>query len=181
MITIRCTQKLLNELHLIKDELPDPEDGFLGSWFGNLFRLERRKCVLFTNDRTRYSVLLFGLTKNDFENLGRRFVSGLIDNLKRDGFSSKAIAGIRWACQTAAWGTTNSRSVLGTMNDMILTSRLMVSTHHRDIVAEIERLNHQLNRTPISTFKYSRPIEEIKTASDGWPAGVRHPGAKGTT
>lgn len=170
MITIRCTQKLLKKLNLRKDELPDPEDGFLGSWFANLFRLERRKSVLFTNDRTRYSVLLFGLMKHDFDSLGQRFISGLIDNLKKDGFPSETIASIGIACHPVGWGATNSRSVLGTMNDMITTSKLMVSTQRRDILSEIETLNHQLNRTPISTLKHLRPIDEIRAAVDDWSA-----------
>jgi hypothetical protein len=168
MLTLRCTHKLLKEPHLPKDELPDPADGIFGSWFGHLFRLERRKCVLFTNDRTRYSVLLFGLMKDDFHILGQCFLSGLTENLRNDGIPSETIASIGIACYPIAWGTTNSRSVLGTMNDMIMTSKLLVSTQRQDILAEVEYLNHQLNRTPISTLKYLRPINEFKNALENW-------------
>jgi hypothetical protein len=168
MLTLRCTHKLLKEIHLPKDELPDPGDGFLGSWFGHLFRLERRKCVLFTNDRTRYSVLLYGLKKHDFGQLGYSFLSGLDENLRNDGFSSETIVSIGTACYPIAWGTTNSRSVLGTMNDMIMTSRVMVSTQRQDILAEVKSLNHNLNRTPISTLNYLRPVDELRDVLHDW-------------
>ena len=94
MIIFRCTQKLLAELHLQKQKLEDPGNGFLGSWFANLFRLERRKCVLFTNDRTLYSVLLYGLRKPDFEALGQRFTKQLLSNLKTDGFPPELVTSI---------------------------------------------------------------------------------------
>ena len=121
MIIFRCTQKLLAELHLQKQKLEDPGNGFLGSWFAILFRLERRKCVLFTNDRTLYSVLLYGLRKPDFEALGQRFTKQLLSNLKTDGFPPELVTSIGMTCQKASWSATNSRSVLGSMNDMIFT------------------------------------------------------------
>jgi len=159
---------MLKELCLSKSELGEPENGFLGSWFANLFRLERRKCVLFTNDRTLYSVLLYSLRKADFDNLGKRFVAGLTANLQRDGFPAETIASIGMACHPVAWGATNDRSVLGSMNDMVSCSRYMVALRRQEPELEVAHLNHELNRTPMSALKLVVAIEEMRAALKEW-------------
>jgi len=168
MIIFRCTQKLLTELHFNKQNLKDPGEGFLGSWFANLFRIERRKCVLFTNDRTLYSVLLYGLKKPDFDALGQRFTSGLLANLKNDGFPPEQVASIGMTCQKVSWGVTNNRRVLGSMNDMILTTKYMVAVYRQPIEQEIAQLNHELNRTPMSMLKRIVAIDEMRAALEHW-------------
>jgi len=155
MIVFRGTQKLLKELRIKKADLVDPGDGVLGSWFANLFRIERRKCVLFTNDRTLYSVLLFGLRKPDFDSLGMRYRDGLIANLQAAGLPAEQVASIGMACRPVAWGATNSRSVLGSMNDMISITKYMVATKRHETEEEwVFRLNSAThfgsNRPPIS-------------------------------
>jgi len=111
MLVLRGIQKLLKELHLEKAHLSDPGDGLLGSWFASLFRIERRKCVLITNDRTLYSVLLFGPKKPDFVTLDVKFRDGLVANLKREGFAAEKIASLAMALNPVVWAATNGRSV----------------------------------------------------------------------
>lgn len=173
MITIRCTQKLLKELHLSRAQLAEPDDGVLGSWFASLFRLERRKCVLFTNDRTLYSFLLFGLLKHDFENLSRRLVKGLTTNLRRDGIPVEMVASIGIACHPVAWGATNNRSVLGSANDMIQQCKFVFSNRHEDPVQIIEWLNVHLNRTPMKAIGYDYAVDKLREAlrSEEWKNG----------
>ena len=168
MIVFRCTQKLLKELRLSKSELGEPDEGFLGSWFANLFRVKRRKGVIFTNDRTLYSVLLFGLKKPDFDALGQRFVSGLIANLRRDRFSSETVASIGMACYPVSWGATNNRRVLGSMSGMVQISKYILSAKREEIEDAIALLNHSHNRTPMSALKLVRAIDEMRAALDGW-------------
>ncbi len=65
MQPIHCTQKLLKELGKRGAGVPQPEPqrGLLGPWHANLIRIERRKCILFTNDLTLYSFLVPGVKK----------------------------------------------------------------------------------------------------------------------
>jgi hypothetical protein len=168
MIVFRGTQKLLKELRIQKTDLVDLGDGVLGSWFANLFRVERRKCVLFTNDRTLYSVLLFGLRKPDFDSLGLRFRDGLIANLQAAGLPAEQVASLGIACRTVTWGATNSRSVLGSMNDMISITKYMVAIKRHETEEEIALQNHQLNRMPMSSLKLVRPVDEMRAALEEW-------------
>ena len=168
MIVFRGTQKLLKEVRLRKEDLADPGEGFMGSWFVNVFYLERRKSVLITNDKTLYSVLLWGLRRPDFDNLGARFIAGLASNLKRDGFDTGLIASVCMACHPVEWTTTNSRSVLGSMNDMIHCSKYMVGLQRQTIEREIAYLNCELNRTPMSALKHIVAMDEMRIALMDW-------------
>jgi len=168
MLVLRGTQKLLKELRLKKSDLSESGDGALGSWFVNLFWIERRKCVLITNDQTLYSVLLFGLTKPDFDTLDTRFRDGLIANLRRDGFPPEQIASLAMALNPSVWSVTNSRSVLGSMNDMILTAKYLVAIKRRETEDEIRNLNIDLNRTPMSALKRFDAVSEMAVALEDW-------------
>jgi hypothetical protein len=168
MVVFRGTQKLLKELRIRKSDLADPGDGLLGSWYANLFTVERRKCVLFTNDRTLFSVLLFGLRKPDFESIGDRFRAGLIANLQAAGIPPEIVASMAMACRPVGWGATKSRSVLGSMNDMISIAKHMVALKRLRAEDEIVIQNHDLNRMPMSALKLVRPVDEMRAALDEW-------------
>lgn len=73
MLTIRCSQKLLKELNVTPGG-GEPQDGYLGGWHADLLRIERRKCVLITNDATLYSLFIPGLRKPEFERFGERCI-----------------------------------------------------------------------------------------------------------
>lgn len=87
MIHLHCTQKLLSKLPVdINGRLPntrarplaanDPADSPLSGWHANLVTLQRRNCVLFVHDTTRFPVLLTCLTKPDFAELDYCFRTG---------------------------------------------------------------------------------------------------------
>jgi hypothetical protein len=67
---LHCTQKLAARLPNMSTT-PLAETSPLGGWHGNLYQIDRRQCVLFCHDETRYMLFLPGLKKAHFENLGR--------------------------------------------------------------------------------------------------------------
>lgn len=168
MIVLRCTHKLLKELRLPKDELGDPGEGFLGSWFAHLFRLDRRKCVIFTNDRTLYSFIRYGLKRDDFDGLDEIFSTALAETLLLDGIPPETVRKIYVESHPAAFATTNSRSVLGSMNDLVRLSTHMVPVKSRVTDEDIAAVNHQLNRTPMRNLKYVHPAKEMTAALERW-------------
>ena len=57
-----CTKKLLTLLGLKTKDLSQPplqEIPDMAEWYGNLFFLDRRKCLIVTHARTLYTGLLF--------------------------------------------------------------------------------------------------------------------------
>ncbi len=45
------------------------ENNLLGSWHASLYLIDRRNCVMFCHDRTRFVLFVSGLKKADFANL----------------------------------------------------------------------------------------------------------------
>ena len=93
MKLIRCTQKLLKELSKFPTDIGvaerNPEG--LGDWYANLLRLDRRKCLLFTNEKTLYSFLIPGVLKKDVLNIANMFFNHLAYNMQYEGFAADVI------------------------------------------------------------------------------------------
>jgi len=168
LLIIRGTAKLLRELGIPKAQAGSSEDGVLGSWFANLFRYERRKCVILVNDRTLYCVVLFGLLKRDMANLGNLFINELAKSLTKDGIPTELVASVATACHPIVWRPTNNRSVLGSMNELIQQLKFMASRRSLGSEQEIQGLNRQLNRTLMGPLGSSYAVERMREALQVW-------------
>ncbi len=160
MISIQCTKKLLKEVGQEHKEAIIPTVP-LGCWHANLLILDRRKCVLFTNDQTRYSLLVPGLKKPDFKMLDEVFGQALFTSLLRDGFSQKAIEAVLDEIREIALTTTSNRSVLGTMNDM--TNIIKWRVREEGLLnIDIDEMNMKLNRMPHGPLGYRHSLDMVK-------------------
>ena len=65
---LHCSQKLASKLSPVSPTRLE-ETSPLGSWHGHLFALDRRQCVMFCHDATRYVLFLPGLRKEHFAEL----------------------------------------------------------------------------------------------------------------
>ena len=84
---IRCTQKLLKELSISNNQLAEIEntDSLLGSWYANIFTLDRRKTLIFMNERTLLSFIIYGIRKDNIKNFPVVFVNGIERVLAMEG------------------------------------------------------------------------------------------------
>ena len=169
-MVIRCTSKLLKEMDLRKPdlrEMPEKQQDFLGEWYAHLFYFERRKCVIFTNAKTLFSFVAFGAKRKDIKKLDVVFRKELGRALYEEDFSSQDISWILKACENITYGKTISRSVIGSMNDLITQYHYFVG---RSMFFDNKDSDgwRMINRTPMGTLKYGLPIERfvalLKTA-----------------
>ena len=163
MIAIQCTQKLLKEVGqeykgAIIPTVP------LGDWHANLLLLDRRKCVLFTNDLTRYSFLVAGLKKPDFKMLDEIFRQNLFKCLLRDGFSQEAIEKVLDEIREVVFTRTSDRSVLGTMNDMAQILKWTIQDEGGLKYVDLGELMDKLNRMPLKPLGYRFSFERMRKA-----------------
>ena len=160
MQVIHCTKKLLAELGALGSKMP-PEhaSGVLGPWHANLIRIERRKCILFTNDRTLYSFLIPGYKKrDDFHEL---FLVNLNDNLSVEGFGKgEILKALDEYCDIAIVPTAN-RSVRSSMNDLAKQVEFLVHRAGGLEKADLLRVNMILNRVPMGALKYRLPVDKV--------------------
>lgn len=164
MRLLHCTQKLLDELDV---ELTTPgaaqvsPEG-LGNWYANLLRLDRRKCILFANERTLYSFLVPGVLKKDLLNIGTLFLSHLGYNLQYEGLDTEVTEGVLGEYKDIGFARTTSKSVLGSMNDLKFGYEFEVARAGGIDGLNILAVNQKMNRTPLKAINYNFPIEEIK-------------------
>lgn len=129
MIRLHCTKKLLAKLPLhasgsLKRKRPlpyaanDEPESLLSGWHANLLTIQRRNCVLFIHDATRFPVLATCLTKPDFADLDWWFQDALMNTLLKAGANDAQMEAASGALGPLVCDTECDRSVQGTMNQM---------------------------------------------------------------
>ncbi len=114
---IHCTKKLAAKLpHVSADQLT--ENSPLGSWHANLYTIDRRNCLLFCHDETRYTLFLPGLRKQDFAELDRWFKELFMASLAYLGMADNHVRRAELALGKINFDTCTDRSVLGSLNQM---------------------------------------------------------------
>lgn len=112
---IHCSQKLASKLPGVSP-LPLDETSPLGSWHGHLFTMDRRQCVMFCHDTTRYVLFLPGLRKAHFAELGERWFRPLfLATLAVLGCPDTQIKKVAFALGPMRFDMTTDRSVQGSL------------------------------------------------------------------
>lgn len=115
VLVLRCTRKLLTAVG--GPTGGDPPDRYpLDRWHANLFHWERRKCVIFVNDRTLLPVLLFGVKKQQFSNLADAFRERFCSQLEERKVPAYVVDEVRRLYERAHVTATRDRSVGGSLN-----------------------------------------------------------------
>ena len=166
MAILRCTKKLLTELKRKPVEITTPPDA-IGDWHANLIRVDRRKCVLFTHDRTLFSLFVPGLTKPDFVRIEDIFGQRLFKSLLSEGFSQAQIELFLDDLRDIQFAKTNNRSILGSMTDLAFQINFSIDHYGGLARADITELNHELNRIPMSAIEQIHAIEELRMLVSG--------------
>ncbi|WP_037339314.1 DUF6933 domain-containing protein [Saccharospirillum impatiens] len=129
MIRLHCTKKLIAKLpldkvgHLVASKptpiaANDEPESPLSGWHANLITLQRRQCVLFVHDATRFPVFVPCLTKPDFSELEHHFIDGFINTLLKVGVSERQLENAQHSLAAFCCDSQCNRSVQGTMNHM---------------------------------------------------------------
>ncbi|WP_173918417.1 hypothetical protein [Halobacillus sp. Marseille-Q1614] len=119
MITIGLTQKLAKQLNI---ELKDPEEykeiPEIKKWHANLITVNRRKCLIIMNNETGINLSLFGLRKQQFDNLENVFKGSLKQLLQLVKVEEDIIKEMLQATDQIVYTTTDNRRILGMMNEV---------------------------------------------------------------
>lgn len=163
MAVIQCTKKLLTELKREDSGATIPTSP-LGNWHANLLTLDRRKCVIFTNDQTRYSFLVVGLRKPDFQILDEVFRQSLFKSLLNDGFDQEQIEKVLDEIREISFTKTSSRSVLGSMNDITDIIKWTLPAEGGLANTDTVALMGKMNRMPMKPIGYKYAVEVLREA-----------------
>lgn len=117
---LHCTQKLASRIPSAVNLLetgPEPvgQSGPLTSWHGHLLTLDRRQCVVFCHDATRYVLFMPGLRAPQLAELGRWHRDLFLAVLEAQGLTREGIARAGLILGQLEVHRTTDRSVLGSM------------------------------------------------------------------
>lgn len=163
MPLIRCTQKLQKEMGLKKSDLQDSSPGKerLESWHANLIYIDRKKCVLFCNDKTLFNFLVPGVVRQQVRDLGQLFQEGLERTLAGEIFAERTKEEILKEIAGFSYGKTDNRRVLGSMNDLAFHYEFLILRDGGIHFAPIPEIIKQLNRMPMGALDYAYPNDTL--------------------
>lgn len=111
---IQCTKKLLDQLNVKPQPVPDELPLF--SWHANLIIVNHRKTVVLMNDETRYILVLYGLKAKDFKKLDTLILDTLRQTLAAEYVKPEIIRQfISWS-PGITYTKTKDRSLVARLN-----------------------------------------------------------------
>ena len=164
MPTIRCTSKLLagiddSSLADSTGSTPSP----LGDWYGNIFTIDRRKCIIFINESTLFVCLTIGVTKSDYRHIVPFFVDALAQTLRNEGFTESQVALVLSLHSDLTVGRTQNRSTIASLNNRVLDTKHIIWYDGGLASCDAATVTHLLNETPMRPVGYSNGLEQMKS------------------
>ncbi|TMV50683.1 hypothetical protein FE783_08295 [Paenibacillus mesophilus] len=149
MLVLRFTQTLLKDMKVT----PTEEDILpLFSWHANICKLNNRKHIILINDFSRLTVIIDGIRSSQINTLKDKFLSILADYLSSEGVKQSVVESYIKTGSEMTITKTNSRSVIGTMKEIIFYN----SVSHIEFQDNIERMKW-LNRLIYKPIDYHEP------------------------
>ena len=141
-ITKKINEKLGLEINRVPDILPID----INCWHANLFTWNRRNCLIFMNNRTRFLVLLYGVKKSDMKDLPIHFYNQLKTNLLNIGIEEIRINDYIGNNQEIYITKTTERSIIGSINDTILMIQYEIDNFYREGQLLQDEINNKINQ-----------------------------------
>lgn len=149
MFVLHCTKKAQDRL-AVKPfvTLPEPTT-CLGNWYCNEFTASRRKYLIFVNERTLLTIVISVKGLKTSEDILDVFRQRLFKAFLRLNLPDKKFLPELLAMEQVVFAKTQSRSVIGSMNDMVAHAQLLADYHEIDVDSP-EMFDH-LAKTPMKT------------------------------
>lgn len=156
MMYLQCTQELLKDL---AGETTTPLPGhWLDTWHAHLMTIERKKCILVTNDETLYSFLIVGWKSSYRKNFKTLFTQALFKSLLNASLPQEDIETVMERCQDIGLCKTSNRTVLGSMNELKKMIEFTVSDSGGWAQTDIQALQSALNLLILGAIHYRYAI-----------------------
>ncbi|MGM0508720.1 MAG: plasmid pRiA4b ORF-3 family protein [Fusobacteriota bacterium] len=161
-MNINCTGKLRKELDFeIKSIEEEKTDDFY-NWHANLIKLNRRKCVLLMNVKTKYVIFLYGLKKAEFKKLDEIILKSIRKVLEEDRIDKKYIEKYFNKIDEINFTKTYSRSVISHMRDPKMMLEAIIGGYLPiENIVNIP-INLELNRRLMLNTKYEYGIDYLE-------------------
>lgn len=152
MVTIRCTRELLELLKAEVRREPTRPTNRLGDWYAKLLSTKRGMLTICVSERSLLPAFVAATT--DTGAFALAFREAIRSVLRGIGAEPQWVQREVRETEQIALGTTASRRILGSLNDLAFLARSTIEEHpHIDPVA----LAVELAGTPCSPLNYETP------------------------
>ena len=177
MIRVYCTKKLQEFIGDVDETLPaDYNDIKLSDWNAHLFFVDKRKCIVFVNILTYYSVFIADIVKNDLKNIDEIFLKRLNEQMHHDGLVVKDHENGHFFTDGAKIRfikTNNNKKVIGRINDFVYMFKVHVAYKYGQLnETDVVNENGLINTTPTGKYidirrGWTSPAENVKAIMQG--------------
>ena len=176
MTRVFCTKKLKEFIGNGAESLPsDYNEIQLSDWNAHLFFVDKRKCIVFVNILTYYSVFITDIVKKDFKNIDEIFEKRLKEQLLHDhvvdNFENAKF--LIDGSKLNFYKTNNNKKVIGRINDFVQVFKdhcciKYGNLNDMPIIHENGLFNVNLTGKYYDTKKtYSTPVANLKEEIKG--------------
>jgi hypothetical protein len=164
-VILRCTSRLLDLIG------PKPTIAHIErsseDWYGTVFWLEGRKCVLLVQAATLYSAVALDIRVGDLRPPGGFVFTQIVRALDRDALPRGTFGTI--GPHDMRLARTLDRSVVGSMNDMVHQIRHIIDTMGGLGPCDRTEVHRLLHGMPNSARAYATPLELLHAYTDYAP------------
>lgn len=132
--TLRCTRRLLEALRIAPRESTPVPASRLGEWTANLVRVSRRQLVIAVSEPTRLAIVIDAAP---YASIPGRLASRLNEVLCWIGVPAPDAGDEAATLRDAVFAPSNSRSVLGALNDYAFCAEDMIRSGSASSALEI--------------------------------------------
>lgn len=170
MSRIYCTKKLQSFVGQVDEKLPsDVNEISINDWNAHLFFLDKRKCLVFVNNLTFYTIFLTDLLKKDLKNIDIIFKERLQEQLINDRIleNSELTESVFTDLKIIFFKTNNNKKVIGRINDFVEIFKVHCSYKYGSLnKMNIVFENGIINKTPTGKLfetkkSWSSPIQNL--------------------
>ena len=160
---ISCTKKLADALEIEVSEVVPMQRDPLYEWHAKIFAYQRQTGVILMNNQTRYSVVLYRLTKEHLQMLNKLLLFAIEMTFYAEGFSEFVIARYMRRGGEANFIKCFDRSILSQMNYVQYHLDRWMEKQQPTCGIYMIELSIELNRLPMEKHLYNRyPIEVLR-------------------
>jgi hypothetical protein len=155
---LRATNKLAKKLNIQSLQKYDNKCSAYEEWYGNLFTVDRKQYILFTNAYSLYSVIMSGKGINSlskFSDLSAICLSELLKEENCDNLISRLVINPGEIFDVYS---TNNRSVLSTMNEMVYFACNYIIEEQPPLI----EISKKVNDLIFSPLDYNNPLKVLK-------------------
>jgi len=124
------------------------DSSVLGAWYVNIFFIERRKALVFMNERTLLSFIIYGVRKDNTKNLGEVLCRGLYQLLNFADVDSDLIERALSGYETCSYSKTDSKRSLGNMNEIVFLYQHHIEYEGGLQTCDLTDITFKVNQTP---------------------------------